>query len=149
MGPVDHLSVSAGVSGQTDELHCMDNVACRPIIKCGRTGCAGWCPSSVVEHGYQVGKKEASHVPDLRDDFSRATTSLCPISCPKLVKGKRETAVTVSLLPRLDVPGGFLGATCRVSSRPTRRIPMSRRVPVRPLSRHFTIACVFRSWCSK
>ena len=55
--PVNHLSFSAGESGHTGELHRMDPVASRPIIKCGKTGP---CPSSVVEHGYQTGKKPAT-----------------------------------------------------------------------------------------
>ena len=55
--------------------------------------------------------------------LSRSTTSLCRISCPKVEKGKRETAVKMPLLPCHEVSTGFLGVTCRVNSRPTRRIP--------------------------
>ena len=38
----------------------MAPVACRPIIKCGKPGCAGSCPLSVVEYGYKAGKKPAT-----------------------------------------------------------------------------------------
>ena len=38
-------------------VHC---VACRPIIKCGKSGCTGSCPLSVVENGYSAGKKPAT-----------------------------------------------------------------------------------------
>ena len=45
--PSLQLSISffpAGVIGQTGEIHRMDPVACRPIVKCRKTGCAGSCP---------------------------------------------------------------------------------------------------------
>ena len=35
-------------------------VACRPVVKCGKSGCAGSCPLSVVEYGYTAGKKPAT-----------------------------------------------------------------------------------------
>ena len=35
-------------------------VACRPIIKCGKTGCAGSCPPSVVGCWYTAGQKPAT-----------------------------------------------------------------------------------------
>ena len=38
----------------------MAPVACRPIIKCGKYGCTGPCPLSVVEYGYKAGKKPAT-----------------------------------------------------------------------------------------
>ena len=38
----------------------MTLVACRPIIKCGKSGCAGSCPLSVVEYGFSAGKKPAT-----------------------------------------------------------------------------------------
>ena len=41
-------SCSDGESGCWDEAHRMDPVTCRPIIKCGTTGCTGSCPTSVV-----------------------------------------------------------------------------------------------------
>ena len=34
--------------------------ACRPIIKCGKSGCIGSCPLSVVEYGYKTGRKPAT-----------------------------------------------------------------------------------------
>ena len=40
--------------------HRMTPVACRPIIKCGKSGCTGSCPLSVLEYGYKVGKKPAT-----------------------------------------------------------------------------------------
>ena len=39
------------------EAHHTERVACRPIIKCGTTGCTGSCPTSVVGHGYTAGKE--------------------------------------------------------------------------------------------
>ena len=48
---------------------------------------------------------------------SRATTSLCPIYCPKVEKGTRVTALNVPLLPCLDVPAGVHGMTHRANSR--------------------------------
>ena len=41
-------------------VHRMAPAACRPVIKCGTFGCTGTCPLSVVECGYQPGKKPAS-----------------------------------------------------------------------------------------
>ena len=38
----------------------MAPVACRPIIKCGKSGCTGSCPLSVVGYGYTAGKKPAT-----------------------------------------------------------------------------------------
>ena len=38
----------------------MAPVACRPIIKCGKSGCTGSCRLSVVEYGYTAGKKPAT-----------------------------------------------------------------------------------------
>ena len=38
----------------------MAPVACRPIIKCGKSGCTGSCPLSVVEYGYKAGRKPAT-----------------------------------------------------------------------------------------
>ena len=35
----------------------MAPVACRPIIKCGKSGCTGSCPLSVVAYGYKAGRK--------------------------------------------------------------------------------------------
>ena len=38
----------------------MAPIACRPIIKCGKSGCPGSCPLSVVGYGYTAGKKPAT-----------------------------------------------------------------------------------------
>ena len=38
----------------------MAPVACRPVIKCGKSGCTGSCPLSVVECGYTAGRKPAT-----------------------------------------------------------------------------------------
>ena len=46
----------------------MDPVACRPIIKCRKTGCPGSCPLAAVQHGVHSWDGD-SHVQDLRDDF--------------------------------------------------------------------------------
>ena len=41
-------------------VHRMAPIACRPVIKCGKSGCTGSCPLSVVEYGYTAGKKPAT-----------------------------------------------------------------------------------------
>ena len=51
------LPCSDGESVCWDEAHRMEPVACRPIIKCGTTGCTGSCPKSVVGHGYTAVKE--------------------------------------------------------------------------------------------
>ena len=43
------LPCSDGESVCWDETQRMEPVACRPIIKCGTTGCTGSCPTSVAE----------------------------------------------------------------------------------------------------
>ena len=56
--PSDQLSFPTSVLvGQTGEAHRMDPVACRPIIKCRKSGCARACTPSEVVHGYQAGKE--------------------------------------------------------------------------------------------
>ena len=47
-------------SSQRDVVHRMVPVAGRPIIMCGISGCSGSCPLSVVEKGYEAGKKPAT-----------------------------------------------------------------------------------------
>ena len=51
------LPCSDGESVCWDEAHRTEPVACRPIIKCGMTGCTGSCPTSVVGHGYTAEKE--------------------------------------------------------------------------------------------
>ena len=51
------LPCSNGESVCWDEAHRTEPVACRPIIKCGTTGCTGSCPTPVVGHGYTAGKE--------------------------------------------------------------------------------------------
>ena len=41
-------------------VHRMAPVACRPIIKCVKSGCTGCCPLSVVEYGYTAGRNPAT-----------------------------------------------------------------------------------------
>ena len=41
-------------------VHRVAPVACRLVIKCGKAGCTGSCPLSVVECGYKAGKKPAT-----------------------------------------------------------------------------------------
>ena len=41
-------------------VHRMAPFACRPIIKCGKSGCTGSCPLCVVEYGYEAGRKPAT-----------------------------------------------------------------------------------------
>ena len=38
----------------------LESVACRLTIKCGKNGCTGSCPLSVVQYGYKAGKKPAT-----------------------------------------------------------------------------------------
>ena len=51
------LPCSDGESVCWDEAHIIKTVACRPIIKCGTTGCTESCPTSVVGHEYTTGKE--------------------------------------------------------------------------------------------
>ena len=136
--PDDHLSLSAGESGHTGELHRMDPVACRPIIKCEKTECAGSSPSSVVEHGYQAGKKPAT-CRICGKIFSRPDVTLSNF-LPDSGERKRETAVKMSLLPCLGVPAGCLGVNRRVNSRSTRKD--SSEIPR-------LLLCFSWSWCSE
>ena len=53
----------------------MAPVACRPIIKCGKSGCTGSCPLSVVEYGYKAGRKPATCRP-CGKTFPRANVTL-------------------------------------------------------------------------
>ena len=58
-----HLATSSRlVSSQVSVccVHRMAPVACRSIIKCGISGCTGSCSLSVVENGYNAGKKPAT-----------------------------------------------------------------------------------------
>ena len=41
-------------------VHRMAPVACRPIIKCGKSGCTGSCPVPVVEYGFTAWRKPAT-----------------------------------------------------------------------------------------
>ena len=43
-----------------DVVHRMAPVDGLPIIKCGKSGCTGSCPLSVVEYGYKAGRKPAT-----------------------------------------------------------------------------------------
>ena len=45
---------------QRDVVHRMALVAGRPVIKCGTSGCTGSCSLSVMENGYNAGKKPAT-----------------------------------------------------------------------------------------
>ena len=51
------LPRSVGDSVCWDETHRMQPVVCRPIIKCGTTGCTESSPTSVVGHGQTAGKE--------------------------------------------------------------------------------------------
>ena len=53
-------SISEEECSQRDVVHRMVPVAGRPIIMCGISGCSGSCPLSVVENGYEAGKKPAT-----------------------------------------------------------------------------------------
>ena len=113
--PVDQLSFPTSVVGQTGEIHRMDPIACGPIIKCRKTGCPGSCALAVVEYGCTAGKEAA-------------TRRICGTTFPRY-NVTLSTVVTNPLLPFLNVPAGFLGATCRVNSSSIRRIPMTFRAP--------------------
>ena len=56
------IPCSDGESVCWDEARRMELVACRPIIKCGTTGCTWSCPTSVVGHGYTAGQTRAVFV---------------------------------------------------------------------------------------
>ena len=55
-----HLGKTRFESGFVCCVHRMAPVACRPIIKCGKSGCTGSCPLSVVEYGFTAGKMPAT-----------------------------------------------------------------------------------------
>ena len=79
----------------------MSPVACRPIMKCGKSGCSGSCPLSVWWNmGTKLGGSQLHAEPVGR--LSRARTSLCQTSHPSKVIRRRETAVEMSLPPHLD-----------------------------------------------
>ena len=75
----------------------MADVACRPIIKCGKSGCTGSCPLSLVEY-WVYSWEEASHVPGLVEKtFPRPNChSLSLLTCQK-VRRKRETGIETPL----------------------------------------------------
>ena len=60
-------------------------VACRPVIRCGKSGCTGSCPLSSVECGYTGGKKPATCW--TCGKHSRDRTSLSQTLRPPKVKG--------------------------------------------------------------
>ena len=128
---------------RTGEVHLMAGVACRPIIKCG-TSVVHWILSARCGGTWVPRWEAASHVLDLWGEPTRHQAHPCPIHCPPVEFGERETAVKLPLQPCLDIPAGFLRATrrvnsrlleCRECSRSTREIPLTLRAPVRPASR--------------
>ena len=52
----------------------MAPVACRPIIKCGKSSCTGSCPLSVVEYGIQLGGSQPRA--GLAETFPRPNVNL-------------------------------------------------------------------------
>ena len=53
----DPEAFSEGECSQHDVVQRMVPVAGSPIIMCGKSGCIGSCPLSVVEYGYKAGRK--------------------------------------------------------------------------------------------
>ena len=84
---------------QQDVVHRMAPVACRPIIKCGNSGCTGSCPLSVVNMGTKLGRSQLHVGPVGR--FSRASL---------------ESRVETPLLPGLKSQVWRLGAKLCVNS---------------------------------
>ena len=77
----------------------MAPVACRPIIKCGKSGCTRSCPLSVVEYGYKAGRKPAT-CRACGKTFPRPNVTLSDFFPVK--SDKKEIIVGTSLLSRLD-----------------------------------------------
>ena len=105
----------------------MAPVACRPIIKCGKSGCTGSRPFSVVEYGYKAGRK-----PDTRrtcgNTFPRPNVTLSDFLTVKSDKKKGNNSQNVSPvtsrrsrntsnLPYLDGQVWFPGVTHRAIKR--------------------------------
>ena len=78
----------------------MAPVACRPIIKCGKSGCTGSCPLSVVEYGYKAGRKPAT-CRACGKTFPRPNVTLADFFPSRVIR-RKETSVGTSLLSRLD-----------------------------------------------
>ena len=75
--------------------HRMAPIACRPVIKCGKCGCTGACPLSVVEYGYQAGKKPAT-CRSCGKTLPRANVSLSDFLPGKGYGRKKFSSQTVS-----------------------------------------------------
>ena len=71
--------------------------ACRPVTKCGKSGCAGSCPFSVVEHGCTAGTEPDTCA--ICGKLFRDRTSLSQTSYLPKVRGNRETGVATPLPP--------------------------------------------------
>ena len=72
--PSDRISFPTSVVGQTGEVLCMDPVACRPIIKCRKTGLY-WFVYALCGGTWVHSWEEASHVQDWKT-FSRPNVTL-------------------------------------------------------------------------
>ena len=71
-------------------------IACRLVIKCGKSGCTGSCPLSVVEYGYAAGKKPAT-CRTCGKTFPRPNVTLLDF-LPAKSERKSETGVETPLL---------------------------------------------------
>ena len=112
--PGHHFSFPTSVVGQTGEVHRMDPVACRPIIKCCETGCAVSCTPSEVVQGYQAGMETVT-CKLCETTFPRSNVILsdfdsCQNAC--LAISRRPSWVSWSDLPRVQsAPSGEDTAT--------------------------------------
>ena len=73
----------------------MAPVVGRPIIKCGKSGCTGSCPLSVVEHGCKAGRKPAT-CSTCGTTFPRPNVTLADFLPVKSGKKKGNTSRNVS-----------------------------------------------------
>ena len=108
--PGDQLSLQV-VVGQTGKVHRMDPVACRPVIKCRMSGCAGACTPSEVVHGYQAGK-ETLTCKICVTTFPRYEVTLADFDSyqnASLAISRRPSWVPWSDLPRAPLIGNRFG----------------------------------------
>ena len=76
-------------------VHRMAPAACRPVIECGTFGCAGTCPLSVVECGYQPGQKPAT-CRTCGTTFPRPNVTLSNFLPGKMKEKKKNRSQTAS-----------------------------------------------------
>ena len=89
-------SVSEEDCSQQDVVQHMVPFSGRPIIMCGISGCSGFCPLSVVENGYEAGKKPATCKP-CGKIFPRPNATLSNTSPAMSRRSPRDQAVPKSV----------------------------------------------------